>query len=320
MRAEPGGTAARPASTAASPGPSSQPGASQWPVAKLRGRPSEPSGPSSDDDLTLPADGLAPASAEPSTPRRFARERPAEPSAPTIPRAPSLPAIDAPQESAPRGLDRAEERIKTLTTRCVDLRSRLDEAQALVRRRDEDLARLGAQHESLRSLIALRADRIRELETLLAEREGALASQSRALTEREQTLEERDRALASRRAEAVDLTERLRTAEAELERLKSQPAVPPADDLRAIRGIGEKLEARLHEQGILRYSQIASWTEEDVARIAAALSVHQKRIARDDWVGSAKAILDARGETIPEAEPTAPAASTPPPEGVDDTW
>ncbi len=68
----------------------------------------------------------------------------------------------------------------------------------------------------------------------------------------------------------------------------------PVDDLKAIRGIGPKIERSLYEMGITRYEQIASWTDEDVARVAARLRAFPERIRWDRWIEQARALARAR--------------------------
>lgn len=58
-------------------------------------------------------------------------------------------------------------------------------------------------------------------------------------------------------------------------------------DLKQISGIGPKLEKVLNAKGVTRVSQIAGWSEADVARFDAELGL-DGRIGRDDWVGQAK--------------------------------
>ncbi|MGB3540578.1 MAG: NADH-ubiquinone dehydrogenase [Mesorhizobium sp.] len=67
----------------------------------------------------------------------------------------------------------------------------------------------------------------------------------------------------------------------------------PVDDLKAIAGIGPKLEQVLNGLGIRSYVQIATWTGEEIAAIEEALGF-KGRIARDDWTGQAAALAEAR--------------------------
>ncbi|TIM30982.1 MAG: NADH-ubiquinone dehydrogenase [Mesorhizobium sp.] len=65
----------------------------------------------------------------------------------------------------------------------------------------------------------------------------------------------------------------------------------PADpaDLKAISGIGPKLEQVLNGLGIWTYGQIAAWTPEEIAWVDDYLSF-KGRIGRDNWLGQAAAL------------------------------
>lgn len=67
-----------------------------------------------------------------------------------------------------------------------------------------------------------------------------------------------------------------------------------ADDLKAISGVGPKLEQVLNGMGLRRYADIAALKAADVARIDAELGL-DGRIARDGWVEQAKALAKGRG-------------------------
>jgi NADH-quinone oxidoreductase subunit E len=64
------------------------------------------------------------------------------------------------------------------------------------------------------------------------------------------------------------------------------------DDLKAIDGIGPKLEQVLNGLGVRSYAQIAAWTGKDIARIEDELGL-EGRVARDDWTGQAAALARA---------------------------
>ncbi|RVD32561.1 NADH-ubiquinone dehydrogenase, partial [Mesorhizobium sp. M4A.F.Ca.ET.020.02.1.1] len=66
-----------------------------------------------------------------------------------------------------------------------------------------------------------------------------------------------------------------------------RPAAPA--DLKAISGIGPKLEKVLNGLGIWTYGQIAAWTAEEIAWVEDYLSL-AGRIGRDDWTGQATAL------------------------------
>ena len=67
-----------------------------------------------------------------------------------------------------------------------------------------------------------------------------------------------------------------------------KPVTP--DDLKAISGIGPKLEAVLNGLGIWTYGQIATWSAEEIAWIDDTLGF-KGRIGRDDWTGQAGTLL-----------------------------
>lgn len=76
--------------------------------------------------------------------------------------------------------------------------------------------------------------------------------------------------------------------------VKAKPvARRKADDLKLIAGIGPKLEQVLNAKGIRSFSEIAAWTDEEIARFDAELGFNG-RIGRDDWTGQAK-VLAGRG-------------------------
>lgn len=64
--------------------------------------------------------------------------------------------------------------------------------------------------------------------------------------------------------------------------------IPSADDLTRIKGLGPKIAALLGELGVTSFSQIAAWSEADVAAIDAQLGRFSGRITRDQWIAQAK--------------------------------
>ena len=67
-----------------------------------------------------------------------------------------------------------------------------------------------------------------------------------------------------------------------------RPAKP--SDLKAISGIGPKLEKVLNGLGIWTHAQIAAWTPEEIAWVEDYLSL-AGRIGRDDWTRQAAALV-----------------------------
>jgi branched-chain amino acid transport system ATP-binding protein len=69
------------------------------------------------------------------------------------------------------------------------------------------------------------------------------------------------------------------------------------DKLTRIVGIGPIFEKKLHEHGIFHFDQIAAWTEADVKAVEAYLGF-DGRIAREDWIGQAKALAAKSGGAL----------------------
>jgi len=67
---------------------------------------------------------------------------------------------------------------------------------------------------------------------------------------------------------------------------KSMAKPKKVDDLKAISGIGPKLETVLNGLGVWTFAQIAGWTEQEIAWVEDYLSF-KGRIGRDDWIGQA---------------------------------
>ncbi|WP_411035336.1 NADH:ubiquinone oxidoreductase [Shinella sp. BYT-45] len=83
---------------------------------------------------------------------------------------------------------------------------------------------------------------------------------------------------------------------AEARPVRKAPARKSArsDDLKAISGIGPKLEQVLNGMGLRRYADIAALSAADVERIEAELGLGG-RITRDGWVEQARTLAKGRG-------------------------
>lgn len=60
------------------------------------------------------------------------------------------------------------------------------------------------------------------------------------------------------------------------------------DDLKKISGIGNFLEKRLHQLGIFRFEQIASFSKEEIDSISSKIGAFPDRIVRDNWMDQAR--------------------------------
>lgn len=80
------------------------------------------------------------------------------------------------------------------------------------------------------------------------------------------------------------------------------------DDLQQIKGISEDLANRLKTLNVLRFEQIAEFSDDDIANLDENIGL-KGQIERDDWVGQAKALIaEATAAEVPaEEEAAAPA-------------
>lgn len=72
----------------------------------------------------------------------------------------------------------------------------------------------------------------------------------------------------------------------------SAPRGGAADRLGLIKGIGPVNERKLNEHGIFHFHQIAAWKKADIEAAEAYLAF-DGRIARENWVGQARALAKA---------------------------
>ncbi len=64
------------------------------------------------------------------------------------------------------------------------------------------------------------------------------------------------------------------------------------DDLTKLTGVGPQLDKKLNDAGIFHYWQVGAMKPDDMAKLDADLKLNG-RIARDGWVGQARALIDA---------------------------
>jgi predicted flap endonuclease-1-like 5' DNA nuclease len=75
------------------------------------------------------------------------------------------------------------------------------------------------------------------------------------------------------------------------------------DDLRRIKGIGPAFERALRALGVQSYREIAGWTPDDVASIAARIGARAERIVKEGWIASARELAEARERRSAEPPP-----------------
>lgn len=74
------------------------------------------------------------------------------------------------------------------------------------------------------------------------------------------------------------------------------------DDLKAIVGISEDLERRLHQLGLYHYRQLASFSQQDVDWLARSIDVTPYQIMADRWVEQAKDLQHQDGDDEPDGD------------------
>lgn len=62
----------------------------------------------------------------------------------------------------------------------------------------------------------------------------------------------------------------------------------PPDELTLLKGLGPKAAAQLNALGVTRFSEIAAWSEGEIAEIDAKLGAFKGRISRDQWIEQAR--------------------------------
>lgn len=84
--------------------------------------------------------------------------------------------------------------------------------------------------------------------------------------------------------------------------LGDRPAKP--DNLKRIKGIGPAFEKKLHQLGIYKFRQIASWTPAERDWVSEAFGI-AGRIEKDDWIGQAVELSEGRNPSpsAPDRDP-----------------
>lgn len=78
-----------------------------------------------------------------------------------------------------------------------------------------------------------------------------------------------------------------------------------ADDLTAIKGIGQAIQSMLHENGIFHYSQIADWNSDEAIWVERKIGF-SGRVSREKWIEQAKKLV----ATPPKAAKKKPASKS----------
>lgn len=172
------------------------------------------------------------------------------------------------QVSAGTGIT-AEARALQLANQVVQLRQDLASAQA-------DLRNVRSERDGLRAELSRTRARVDELEAEVA------------------GIDWREPAPAIDPDLELRLRGRINELEAALANARAASATPPplaGGDLKIVKGIGQKIEKALKNQGVTSIAQIAAWSDEELERIAGKIGVKAARIRKDDWVGTAKRLV-----------------------------
>jgi predicted flap endonuclease-1-like 5' DNA nuclease len=171
---------------------------------------------------------------------------------------------------------------EALVRELSDARAEAARQEATAREQAELRMRLGDEHATT---VAALTRRLAELTTELAGLRG--------LSARLVELERQGDRLAELGRQKLELEQALAAAN---ERLREQEASgnrpSPGDDFTRIKGIGPTYDRALRAAGIQSFAEIASWTDDDVIRIAGVLRARPDRIRREDWIGSARRLLE----------------------------
>jgi predicted flap endonuclease-1-like 5' DNA nuclease len=164
-----------------------------------------------------------------------------------------------------------------LANQLVQARHDLASAQA-------DLRNARSERDSLRAELARARARIDELEIALAiEEEPDSPRIAQTLGSAPTVDAELERQLRGRIADL----------ETSLAEARSAAVTLRLTDLKAVKGIGPKIEKLLKAHGVTEVRHIAAWTDDDVEAIAKKIGVQAARIKKDDWVGGAKRLAGA---------------------------
>jgi predicted flap endonuclease-1-like 5' DNA nuclease len=145
-----------------------------------------------------------------------------------------------------------------------------------------------AEHE--RQFEARRA-RVESVETRVAGLDPKLTELRRATESFDLRLLALERAQEALR---VDVDQRLKAMESRLSEgpaTGTRKAAAPEPELRRIKGVGPKYEKALREIGITTIAQVAAMGDEELARVAAQLSVPVDRVRKLGWPETARALL-----------------------------
>lgn len=200
------------------------------------------------------------------------------------------------------------------------VQAQIESLKATLQEKESDLAQLGAFNEELEARLdqshppVLQDDNDNQLESLrraILERDDQIEALTRDLNSHEQQAASAELKLEQfeiLKRKFVETEKKLEQAnekpgnesrgpEAESAALPKLYSAPPVavDNLRAISGIGKKLERTLHELGIYQFQQLAELSAQGEQWLDDQLGSVKGRVSRDQWVEQARDLLSAAG-------------------------
>ncbi len=218
-------------------------------------------------------------------------------------------------------LDLAHERISELLEQVDGARQQYDTCKEILKREIGNKNQIRAELESQRQEFKSLADRAQEMELELSVAhsitnfEEASASAAPAEHTRDERLPELDLArtddsspsliqslsgeVEKWKRHCLVLGEQLKQVREPMtpsrDRQESAPSgAMETDELKAMRGIGDVLERKLHQLGIYRYEELAALTTEDLKRISVLIPDFKARMRRYDWIDQARRLHEGR--------------------------
>jgi predicted flap endonuclease-1-like 5' DNA nuclease len=204
-------------------------------------------------------------------------------------------------------LQRLRDAVTSIEGDLAAARAAIAEIDALRRRADGVDAGLAARSDELRRLdqavaelgpLAARVEALEVESGWSAPAPPPAAAHAPALDPRVAELEARLDAAGRREAELVARVDALEAARASSPGPARHAAEGQAageggrDDLRRIKGIGPAFDRALRALGVQSYREIAAWTPDDVASIAARIGARPERIVKEGWIASARELAE----------------------------
>jgi predicted flap endonuclease-1-like 5' DNA nuclease len=187
-------------------------------------------------------------------------------------------------------IKRLQEEVESLRTRLSTQRQEARTNHKNAERLRNEIAILKAKAPSEAAKEALEKERTRHQEIITAlelkhETELRALEDSLSQKEAEPPPSNTDR-VAELEEKIADLQEQNSRLEQQLDELRLSGELARGDDLTRIRGVGPAFAKALVEHGFTSFSQIASWTPEQIAELAPKLKSTVPRVKK--WVASAR--------------------------------